>query len=144
MTVSIRRPGRVGLGATGRGVLSMNALSYNVIRVDQENSLTSLTLQDCGHVLAGTSAAVIKINSNHRCKTDEVGEIAISGFANECSYYGLPGLSENQFRTEILNPDGTVYGNKKYVRSGLLGFLGPGNMVFISGTKDGLMQVSGM
>lgn len=45
MTVSIRRPGRVGLGSTGRGVLSMNGLSYNVIRVDQENSLTSLTLQ---------------------------------------------------------------------------------------------------
>lgn len=72
MTVSIRRPGRVGIGATGRGVLSMNALSYNVIRVDQENSLTSLTLQDCGHILAGTSAAVIKINGPaYRCRTDE-------------------------------------------------------------------------
>ena len=31
----------------------MSALSYGVIRVDQENSLTSLTLQDCGHVLPG-------------------------------------------------------------------------------------------
>jgi hypothetical protein len=41
------------MGATGRGVLSMSALSYGVIRVDQENSLTSLTLQDCGHVLPG-------------------------------------------------------------------------------------------
>ena len=36
---------------TGRGVLSMSGLSYGVIRVDQENSLTSLTLQDCGRVL---------------------------------------------------------------------------------------------
>lgn len=71
MTLSIRRPGRVGIGATGRGVLSMNALSYNVIRVDQENSLTSLTLQDCGHILPNTSAAVVKLNSQYRCKTDE-------------------------------------------------------------------------
>lgn len=47
------RPGRSGIGSTGRGVLSMSALSYGVIRVDQENSLTSLTLQDCGHVLPG-------------------------------------------------------------------------------------------
>ena len=31
----------------------MSALSHGVIRVDQENSLTSLTLQDCGHILPG-------------------------------------------------------------------------------------------
>jgi len=143
MTVSIRRPGRVGIGSTGRGVLSMNALSYNVIRVDQENSLTSLTLQDCGHLLPGTSAAVIKLNSNMRCQTDEIGEIAVSGFANEYFYHGLPGLSESHFRTEILNADGSVYGDKKYTRTGLLGFFGPGGLSFVSGQRDGLMQVGG-
>jgi hypothetical protein len=47
------------MGATGRGVLSMSALSYGVIRVDQENSLTSLTLQDCGHVLPGGQFLII-------------------------------------------------------------------------------------
>lgn len=31
----------------------MQGLSYGVVRVDQENSLTSLTLQDCGQVLPG-------------------------------------------------------------------------------------------
>lgn len=45
------RPGRAGVNATGRGVLSMSGLSYGVVRVDQENSLTSLTLQDCGQVM---------------------------------------------------------------------------------------------
>nr|CAI5819096.1 unnamed protein product [Callosobruchus analis] len=53
MTVSVRRPGRGGVNATGRGVLSMQGLSYGVVRVDQENSLTSLTLQDCGQVMPG-------------------------------------------------------------------------------------------
>ena len=47
------RPGRTGANATGRGVLSMQALSHGVVRVDNENSLTSLTLQDCGQVLPG-------------------------------------------------------------------------------------------
>ena len=47
------RPGRAGVNATGRGVLSMQGLSYGVVRVDQENSLTSLTLQDCGQVMPG-------------------------------------------------------------------------------------------
>jgi hypothetical protein len=49
----IFRPGRAGVNATGRGVLSMSGLSYGVVRVDQENSLTSLTLQDCGQVMPG-------------------------------------------------------------------------------------------
>lgn len=53
LTVSVRRPGRGGVNATGRGVLSMQGLSYGVVRVDQENSLTSLTLQDCGQVMPG-------------------------------------------------------------------------------------------
>lgn len=47
LTVSVRRPGRVGAGSSGRGVLSMAALSCGVIRVDLENSLTSLTIQVC-------------------------------------------------------------------------------------------------
>ena len=34
----------------------MQGLSYGVVRVDQENSLTSLTLQDCGQVLPGGEA----------------------------------------------------------------------------------------
>ena len=48
--MSVRRPGREGINATGRGVLSMSGLSHGVVRVDQDNSLTSLTLQDCGQV----------------------------------------------------------------------------------------------
>lgn len=52
MTVSVRHPGRTA-GSTGRGVLSMAGLSHGVVRVDQENSLTSLTLQDCGQVMPG-------------------------------------------------------------------------------------------
>ena len=31
----------------------MHGLSYGVVRVDNENSLTSLTLQDCGQVMPG-------------------------------------------------------------------------------------------
>ena len=51
LTLSIRRPNRSGPQSSGRGVLSMSGLSYGVVRVDQENSLTSLTLQDVGQVL---------------------------------------------------------------------------------------------
>lgn len=36
-----------------RGVISIHSLTYGVVRVDSEDSLTSLTLQDCGQVLPG-------------------------------------------------------------------------------------------
>lgn len=76
LTISVRRPGRTGIGSTGRGVLSMSALSYGVIRVDQENSLTSLTLQDCGHVLpGGMSSNVFKLTETlekHRISNNRV------------------------------------------------------------------------
>ena len=34
-------------------------------------------------------------------------------------------------------------GDTDYVRTGLLGFLGPGGLVFVCGSRDGLMTVSG-
>ena len=145
LTVAIRRPGRTGIGATGRGVLSMSALSHGVIRVDQENSLTSLTLQDCGHILPETTAAVVKLNgSPYLCKTDEVGEICISNKSTGSCYWGLKGLTNNIFRMQPLNSDGIPFSESQvFVRTGLIGFMGPGSLVFVCGTRDGLMQVSG-
>ncbi|XP_042143270.1 disco-interacting protein 2 isoform X4 [Ixodes scapularis] len=143
LTVAVRRPGRVGAGASGRGVLSMAALSYGVIRVDMENSLTSLTLQDCGHILPGAVAAVVKINdAPYLCKTDEVGEICVSASTCGYSYWGLHGLSNNVFKMQPLHPDGRAVTEQAFVRSGLLGFVGPGGLVFVCGSRDGLMQVS--
>ena len=36
-----------------RGVLSMSALSYGVVKFDEDANLTSLSLQDCGNALPG-------------------------------------------------------------------------------------------
>lgn len=79
-TVSLRRPGRANLAyntqntaTTGRGVLSMAALSHGVVRVDSEDSLTSLTLQDCGQVMPGASMIVVQPEGPPvLCKTDQV------------------------------------------------------------------------
>nr|XP_018897953.1 PREDICTED: disco-interacting protein 2 isoform X2 [Bemisia tabaci] len=144
LTVSVRRPGRGGVNATGRGVLSMAGLSYGVVRVDQENSLTSLTLQDCGQVMPGCVMVVVKIEgSSHLCKTDEVGEICVSSGGTGNQYWGLPGLSNTTFKVQPLLSDGQPLSDQEYVRSGLLGFLGPGGLVFVCGSRDGLMTVTG-
>ncbi|XP_011315272.1 disco-interacting protein 2 isoform X2 [Fopius arisanus] len=147
LTVSVRRPGRAGVNATGRGVLSMSGLSYGVVRVDQENSLTSLTLQDCGQVMPGSIAVVVKMEGQaFICKTDEVGEICLRSSATGSQYWGLQGLTNNNFKVTPVQMDGTpISGGAEgeYVRSGLLGFLGPGNLIFVCGSRDGLMTVTG-
>ncbi|XP_050514541.1 disco-interacting protein 2 [Diabrotica virgifera virgifera] len=144
LTVSVRRPGRGGVNATGRGVLSMQGLSYGVVRVDQENSLTSLTLQDCGQVMPGCVIVVVKMEGlSYLCKTDEVGEICVNSGATGTQYWGLQGLSNNTFKVQPLGVDGKPISDAEYTRSGLLGFLGPGGLVFVCGSRDGLMTVTG-
>ncbi|KAK3604584.1 hypothetical protein CHS0354_005416 [Potamilus streckersoni] len=143
LTVSVRRPGRTSNSATGRGILSMQGLSHGVVRVDSENSLTSLTLQDCGQVMPGAVMVVIKIDGPPLlCKTDEVGELCVcSGYAG-VGYWGLQGITTSTFQVQPVHPDGRTIGDKYFVRTGLLGFLGPGGLVFVCGSKEGLMQVS--
>ncbi|XP_070495402.1 disco-interacting protein 2-like isoform X4 [Chironomus tepperi] len=173
-TVALRRPGRgnmsynQGTATTGRGVLSMSALSHGVVRVDSEDSLTSLTLQDCGQVMPGASMIVVKPEGPPiLCKTDEVGEICVTSGSTGTGYFGLDGLSNSTFKvlplidttppivagqtatmgshnsSKDLDLSLKPIGDDPYVRSGLLGFLGPGGLVFVCGSKDGLMTVSG-
>lgn len=143
-TVSIRRPGRSGSVSTGRGILSMSALSHGVIRVDQENSAASLTLQDCGLILPNSTAAVVKTNNTTQlCKTDEVGEIILSSQSTGSFYWGLQGLTNTMFKESPKSDNNQPFSNQNFVRTGLLGFIGPGSLIFICGTRDGLMQVSG-
>lgn len=144
LTVSIRRPGHTGSVSTGRGILSMAALSHGVIRVDQESTVGSLSLQDCGLILPNSYAAVVKVNDTTQlCKTDEVGEILVSSSAVGSCYWGLQGLTNSIFRERLRQDGGAVYDNQSFVRTGLLGFIGPGSLIFVCGTRDGLMQVSG-
>jgi acyl-CoA synthetase (AMP-forming)/AMP-acid ligase II len=193
LTLSIRRPNRSGPQSSGRGVLSMSGLSYGVVRVDQENSLTSLTLQDVGQVLPGSLVSVVKLNaqspsssvsgggsggsnsstlptnntiasttsttsttnstnsvSNQSspinptlCQTDEIGEICISSKSTGDRYFGLQGLTTTIFKIIPHGSDNLPIGNHEFVRSGLLGFLGPGGLVFVCGSKEGLIEVGG-
>ncbi|ALC42967.1 DIP2 [Drosophila busckii] len=161
-TVSLRRPGRSSSGfsqsATGRGVLSMAALSHGVVRVDSEDSLTSLTLQDCGQVMPAAQMVVVRSDGAPvLCKTDQVGEICVTSGSTGASYFGLDGMTNSTFKVQPLLEDpeqpkeggGTILATPKpiseeyYVRSGLLGFLGPGGLVFVCGSRDGLMTVTG-
>ncbi|KER29186.1 hypothetical protein T265_04123 [Opisthorchis viverrini] len=133
-----------------RGVISIHSLTYGVIRVDSEDSLTSLTLQDCGQVLPGASAVVVRLGPKPvLCRTDELGEICLTSDYTGTGYWGLRGQTGAHFHVEPLNEDGTPVnppGTVTYTRSGYLGFPGPassGSLIFVCGSVDGLLTVAG-
>lgn len=143
-TISIRRVNSTGGCKSGRGILSMAALSHSVVRVDKENSLNSLTLQDAGQVVPAGVVVVVKQNGKPRlCRADEVGEICLSSHSTGTAYWGLEGVSAATFRVEPQGADGRPLGPLPYVRSGLLGFMGPDGLVFVVGRRSSQLLVSG-
>uniref|UniRef100_A0A8D3DDT9 DMAP1-binding domain-containing protein n=1 Tax=Scophthalmus maximus TaxID=52904 RepID=A0A8D3DDT9_SCOMX len=128
----------------GRGVLSMQGLTYGVVRVDTEERLSVLTVQDVGTVTPGGLACVVKPEGVPLlCQTDEIGELCVCSVASGTSYYGLTGMTKNTFEVYPVSSGGGLVSEYAFVRTGLLGFIGPGGLVFITGKMDGLIMVSG-
>uniref|UniRef100_A0A8C3AXR0 Disco interacting A n=1 Tax=Cyclopterus lumpus TaxID=8103 RepID=A0A8C3AXR0_CYCLU len=144
MTVAIRRPPEMGVPPPGKAVLSMGGLSHSVIRVDTEEKLSVLTVQDVGQVMPGALVCVVRVEGTpYICQTDEVGEICVSSGCTGVAYYGLPGMTKNLFETIPVTSSGIPISDRPFTRTSLLGFVGPDSLVFVVGKMDGLMVVSG-
>ncbi|XP_037380727.1 disco-interacting protein 2 homolog A isoform X3 [Talpa occidentalis] len=142
LTVAIRRPPELGGPPPRKAVLSMNGLSYGVIRVDTEEKLSVLTVQDVGQVMPGARVCVVKVDGAPLlCKTDEVGEICVDSSGTGSAYYGLLGITRTIFETVPVTAEGTPVSERPFTRTGLLGFVGPDHLVFVVGKLDGLMVV---
>uniref|UniRef100_A0A4W5QNB0 Disco-interacting protein 2 homolog Ba n=1 Tax=Hucho hucho TaxID=62062 RepID=A0A4W5QNB0_9TELE len=144
LTVAIRRPGARGAALPARAILSMGGLSHGVIRVNTEDKNSALTVQDVGHVMPGALMCIVKPDGPPQlCKTDEIGEIVLNSRAGGTMYYGLPGVTKNTFEVIPVNQAGAPLGEILFTRTGLLGFVGPGSLVFVVGKNEGLLMVSG-
>uniref|UniRef100_A0A673CFE3 Disco-interacting protein 2 homolog Bb n=1 Tax=Sphaeramia orbicularis TaxID=375764 RepID=A0A673CFE3_9TELE len=144
MTVAIRRCLHISAPLPARAILSMGGLSHGVIRVNTEDKNSALTVQDVGHVMPGALMCIVRPDGPPQlCKTDEIGEIIINSRAGGTMYYGLPGLTKNTFEVIPVNANGVPIGEIPFVRSGLLGFVGPGSLIFVVGKIEGLLMVSG-
>uniref|UniRef100_A0AAR2LET3 DMAP1-binding domain-containing protein n=1 Tax=Pygocentrus nattereri TaxID=42514 RepID=A0AAR2LET3_PYGNA len=138
MTVAIRS------NSATKAILSMGGLSHGVIRVNTEDKNSALTVQDVGHVMPGALMCIVKPDGPPMlCKTDEIGEIVLNSRAGGTMYYGLPGVTKNTFEVIPVNSGGTPIGEIPFTRTGLLGFVGPGSLVFVVGKTEGLLLVSG-
>ncbi|XP_054028555.1 disco-interacting protein 2 homolog A isoform X5 [Dryobates pubescens] len=144
LTVAIRRPPELGGPPPGKAVLSMNCLSFGVIRVDTEEKLSVLTVQDVGQIMPGANVCVVKVDGTpYLCKADEVGEICVNSGATGMAYFGLVGITKNVFEAIPVTAAGVPVSDQPFTRTGLLGFVGPDYLVFVVGKLDGLMTVSG-
>ncbi|XP_048164757.1 disco-interacting protein 2 homolog A isoform X4 [Corvus hawaiiensis] len=144
LTVAIRRPSELGGPPPGKAVLSMNCLSFGVIRVDTEEKLSVLTVQDVGQIMPGANMCVVKVDGTpYLCKADEVGEICVNSGASGTAYFGLLGITKNVFEAIPVTAAGMPVSDQPFTRTGLLGFVGPDYLVFVVGKLDGLMTVSG-
>ncbi|XP_018420128.1 PREDICTED: disco-interacting protein 2 homolog A isoform X5 [Nanorana parkeri] len=144
LTVSMRRPPDMGGVPPGKAVLSMNGLSYGVIRADTEEKLSVLTVQDVGQVMPGASMCAVKMEGTpYLCKIDEVGELCMSSSSSGTAFYGLHGITKNIFETIPLTSNGDPVSNQPFTRTGLMGFIGPERLVYVVGKVDGQMVVSG-
>ncbi|XP_075900567.1 disco-interacting protein 2 homolog C isoform X2 [Nelusetta ayraudi] len=144
LTVALRRPLEEGTTSPGRGILSMQDLSHGVIRVDSEEKLSVLTLQDVGSVMPGALMCAVKPEGVPQlCKADEIGELCVCTVATGTSYYGLTGMTKNTFEVFPVSSTGLAISESSFTRTGLLGFIGPGGLIFVAGKIDGLMVVGG-
>ncbi|KAB0398980.1 hypothetical protein E2I00_013218, partial [Balaenoptera physalus] len=119
--------GPVALGQA-RGSLGMTHLGVLLVRA----------LEGCFLSLA--NVCVVKVEGiPYLCKTDEVGEICVNSSATATAYYGLLGITKNIFETVPVTAGGAPISDRPFTRTGLLGFIGPDNLVFVVGKLDGLM-----
>nr|XP_057943175.1 disco-interacting protein 2 homolog C isoform X6 [Doryrhamphus excisus] len=142
LTVAIRRPLGEGSTPPARGVLSMQGLSHGVIRVDSEEKLSVLTLQDVGHVMPGAEMCVVKLDGVPQlCQTDEIGELCVCTAATGTSYYGLTGMTKNSFEVVPVTNSGIPVSEFPFTRTGLLGFISASGLIYVAGKMEGLMVV---
>uniref|UniRef100_A0A480HCC1 Disco-interacting protein 2 homolog A isoform X10 n=1 Tax=Sus scrofa TaxID=9823 RepID=A0A480HCC1_PIG len=73
LTVAIRRPPDLGGPPPRRAVLSMGGLSHGVIRVDAEEKLSVLTVQDVGQVMPGGKVPAGRVLSCDRVTAKALG-----------------------------------------------------------------------
>lgn len=136
LTVSVRRPGTEAIATT----ISLHSLSYGVIQT-VNNQATSLMIQDVGSVFPGATIAVVRTDDSMEfCHTDEVGELLLcpkKGGYQDSMYFGLAGISEKVFKAHPQNE------RLPYIRTGLMGYVGPSGRVFVTGKIDGLLRISG-
>lgn len=95
-------------------------------------------LAACGIPDASMDTRIVDPDTEIACLPDQVGEIWVSGASVAQGYWRQRAATDETFRAQIRIPSNgqTIYSNKRYLRTGDLGFLHQGELYVTGRLKD--------
>ncbi len=109
--------------------------THDVQLHDSDNE--SLPIVGCGHTSFDHELKIIDPQSFNELKPFQIGEIVVSGPSVAKGYWDKPDISREIFELTLLNS------NKKYLRTGDLGFLDEQGELFVTGRLKDLIILRG-
>lgn len=102
-----------------------------------ETGIDHLDLVGCGYASSEHEIKIIDPQTLTELKAFQIGEIVVSGPSVTQGYWNKPEISQQIFELKLLNSD------KKYLRTGDLGFLDEYGELFITGRLKDLIIIRG-
>ncbi len=113
------------------------ALEQNrIVTVSKEDS-ASQTVVGCGQALQDMKVVIANPETMTRCKSNEIGEIWVSGASVTQGYWNRPEQTKQTFQAQLLDTE-----SEPFLRTGDLGFLLNGEL-FITGRLKDLIIIRG-
>jgi acyl-CoA synthetase (AMP-forming)/AMP-acid ligase II len=115
-----------------------SALQENKVVIDPPEDATASRVASCGMPIRGERIVIVEPNTGRPCRSDQVGEIWISGSNVARGYWRKPAETHNIFEAFLSDShDGP------YLRTGDLGFVHGGEL-FITGRLKELIILRGL
>ena len=115
--------------------IDKEALENNQVKVSEESQKVSVV--STGHIWLDEKVIIVNPQTFKECQTDEIGEVWIAGKSVATGYWNMPEETQNTFEFSLSDDQ-----DKKYLRTGDLGFFKNDNL-FITGRIKDLIIIRG-
>ena len=109
-----------------------------IVEANTGNDRKSVQLVGCGHAIPGHEVIIVDPITKKQLLSNMIGEIWVWGPSVASGYWNKPKLTQANFCARLEGE-----GNRKYFRTGDLGFLDETNQIFITGRIKDLIIIQG-
>ena len=109
-----------------------------IVEANTGNDRKSVQLVGCGHAIPGHEVIIVDPITKKQLLSNMIGEIWVWGPSVASGYWNEPKLTQANFCARLEGE-----GNRKYFRTGDLGFLDETNQIFITGRIKDLIIIQG-
>lgn len=118
--------------------LDRRALESQRVEPAEDADDATITLVGCGRTMPDQDLRIVDPDTHQPCAPDEIGEIWVSGPSIAQGYWDNPEATKATFKAQIVGER-----ERKYLRTGDLGFL-RGGKLFITGRLKDLIIIRGI